>query len=193
MNTKVISLVSATNRRQYIQEFLQNQSINFDFVDAIEGTQLTPVPYRLHQNAVACFHSHRQLLEWASAQNETTLILEDDAYSTKSVLEEIEKILETETLWDIIFLGWKSKARVEEVDDKLVKSSHFILAHAYLVNPIGAKRILTFLGEPDDHIDMRISELGRKNIVRVLLVKDKIFTQKGFETQIPKIKNNKTR
>ncbi len=193
MNTKVISLKSAQTRRQYIQEFLQSQSIDFDFVDAVEGTELNPVPYRLHQNAVACFLSHRQVLQWAATQNEPTLILEDDAYSTENVLEEIEEILKTETLWDIIFLGWRSKARVEEVNDKFIKSSHFILAHAYIVNPIGARRIVTFLGEPNDHVDMRISELGRKNIVRVLLTKDKIFTQKGFDTQIPKIKNKKSK
>ncbi len=92
---------------------------------------------------------------------------------------------------DIIFLGWNSKSRVAEVDKLFVKSSFFILAHAYIVTPIGAKRILTFLGNATEHVDIRICELGRKNIIRILLLKDKLFYQKGFSSQIPKLKITK--
>jgi GR25 family glycosyltransferase involved in LPS biosynthesis len=125
-------------------------------------------------------------MEWASEKTEPVLILEDDAYSFKNIEDEIEIILSSDVKWDIIMLGWINKSDTQEVDDLFLKCDSFILTHAYLINPIGAKRILKFLGEPENHIDIRISEMGRNNIVRVLLSKEKIFYQNGLESQIPK-------
>jgi GR25 family glycosyltransferase involved in LPS biosynthesis len=191
MNIKVISLNTAIERREYIENHLSSQSLNFSFIDAVEGSTIEDGVPKLHKNAIACFLSHKMALEWASKQSEPTLILEDDAFSIRGINEEIKKILNTDQLWDIVFLGWKSRERVAELDELFVKSNMFILAHAYLANPIGAKRILTFLGNATEHVDIRICELGRKNIIRVLLLKDKLFYQKGFASQIPKLKITK--
>ena len=188
MNIKVISLTSATERRTHIEKLLSNKGLQFEFIDAISGDTVKSDNPKLHQNAVACFLSHRKALEWASVQTGPTLILEDDAFSNADIIHEVEKILKTDLPWDILFLGWHPKSRLDEVNQDFYKCSYFILTHAYLVNPVGAKRILTFLGEPTEHVDIRIAELGRKNIVRVLLSKTKIFHQKGFKTQIPKLK-----
>lgn len=173
--------------------FLADQSIDFEFVDAITSSEITENPTRFHPSVLACFFSHKRTLEWASKQGEPTLILEDDAWSNREVTKEIEKLLATDQKWDIILLGWISKSPLQEVNSQFVKSSNFILAHAYIVNPVGAKRILSFLRKAGQHFDVRLAELGRNNIVRVLLAKDQILYQGGHHSQIPKarIKNKK--
>ncbi len=99
MNIKVISLNTAIERREHINNHLSSQQLDFSFIDAVEGSTLEDEVPKLHKNAIACFLSHKKALEWASKQSEPTLILEDDAVGVRNIKTETEKILKTDLLW----------------------------------------------------------------------------------------------
>jgi GR25 family glycosyltransferase involved in LPS biosynthesis len=191
MKTYVISLERARTRRDHMNGFLKEKSIQFDFVDAIDGLKDKYKNSKFHTSVIATFLSHKKVLEMVAESSDITLILEDDAYSNLDVNDEIDKILKTDLAWDIIFIGWQdcSKKTPKILNDDFVKPGEFLLSHSYIVSPLGAKRILRYLGEADTHIDMRLSDLVCKNnIIRGIFTKKQIFSQCGFKSQIPKNK-----
>lgn len=185
MKTLVISLNRALERREKISSFLKSSNIDFEFIDAVDGLKIGDPNKHFHPSVIATFLSHKKALEVAS-NNDITLILEDDAIGDLNVLEKIDNILKTELSWDVIFLGWSTKGKIKEIDNDFIKLDKFILSHAYIVNSTGVKRILRYLGEANNHIDIRLSEMIRKNIIRGIFTKEKVFKQNGSKTQIPK-------
>jgi GR25 family glycosyltransferase involved in LPS biosynthesis len=193
MKVLVISLKDATERRNHIQTHLSEKGIDFEWVDAISGSQITNNQTPYHPNVIATFLSHKGALEIAQENDEETLILEDDAFTyLDNPFSKISDIIETDKKWDVIFLGWKDLSnKRKDIDDKFFVTDNFILAHSYIVNKVGARRILTFLGGETNHIDKRYSEMIRRNLVRGIFSKEIIFHQSKFKTQIPKkVKKN---
>lgn len=188
MKTIVISLIRAKDRREKINNHLKSVGIEFEFLDAVDGLKIEDTNKKFHPSVIATFLSHKKALEIAAKNEGITLILEDDAITDLDVNEKLEKIIKSDLSWDIILLGWRNKGKIKEIKEDFFKLDDFILSHAYLLNPIGAKRILRYLGEANTHIDFRISELIQKNIIRGVFTKYQLFNQNGSKTQIPKIK-----
>src|SRR5262245_6692080 len=93
MRTYVINLPRATDRREAMERQLATSDLDYEFVEAIEGRNLsadeyaelvdhTAVerwPHWLTPGAIGCLLSHRRVLEMAAERDEPSLILEDDA------------------------------------------------------------------------------------------------------------------
>ena len=178
-------------------QILSEQNIDFEFFDSLSPTDLDKVlfentPYHLSKEAVATFETHKAVLNKIKDDNNFTIILEDDATPTsKEVIKEIEYLVSTDLDWDIIFLGWTPKSIIEKkiVNQSFLKIRKFIGMHAYIVNPKSVDKVLTQLGESNDHIDKRVSVVGQLNKLNTLFSTKKLFIQNTkFVTQIPKKK-----
>ncbi len=199
MKVVVLSLKDATTRREYMQSVLSNQNIEFEFVNSLSPLDVDPKlflnsPFYLSNEAVATFETHRMILQMVKDSGETTLVLEDDATPlVKFVLDEINFLLKTELTWDIMLVGYTQHIRIDKylLNNYFVKLAKFIGMHSYIVTPDGADKILSVLGEPNEHVDRRISILIRGNKIDGIFSKKKIFSQNNlkFKTQIPKKKH----
>lgn len=199
MKVVVLSLKDATIRREYMQSVLSKQNIQFEFINSLSPQDIDPklfenTPFYLSNEAVATFETHRMVLQMVKDSGETTLVLEDDATPlVKSVLDEIDFLVKTELIWDIMLVGYTQHIRIDKylINDYFVKLAKFIGMHSYIITPEGAAKILTVLGEPNEHVDRRISVLIRVNQINGIFSKKKIFSQNNlkFKTQIPKKKH----
>jgi len=84
----VISLARATDRRTAICSHLERLEIEYELVDAVDGSALTDVDIakyvapgqKLHRGAVGCYMSHVRAYEAIVSRNiPVALVLEDDA------------------------------------------------------------------------------------------------------------------
>jgi GR25 family glycosyltransferase involved in LPS biosynthesis len=185
----VISLKDALDRRNKIFNLLESKGVKFNFFDAIEGSLFSDNG-NLHKNAIACFESHREVIKIVSKSDKTFLVLEDDATtSIDDIYNYIEGLIKTELYWDSIILGWKTfkNSNIVELNKDFLNIDRFILLHSYIINRKGAKNILRYLGDSNNHVDIRLSYLNRYKYIKLIFVKDKIFFQNNSKSQIPKI------
>jgi GR25 family glycosyltransferase involved in LPS biosynthesis len=123
------------------------------------------------------------------------LVLEDDSTPFKpDFMEKIEELLKTKHKWDIMILGYfpdYRKLERKDICDKFDKLYKFIGMHAYIINPLSVDKILSQLGEPNVHVDYRISELIEEDKIIGIFSKINIFRQNNwdFKTQIPKARD----
>lgn len=199
MKVYVISLKSAQSRRNYMTSILNKNNIEFQFIDSLSPSDLEDrffkcSPYYLSKEAVATFETHRKVLQIVAESDDIGLILEDDATPVKEeILNEIENLLQSEINFDIMLIGYdnKSKRDYEFKNQMFYKFNKFIGLHSYIVKPEGAKKILSMVGDSNDHIDKRVSNLISNNSICGIFSKHKIFEQNksDFDSQIPKNKN----
>ena len=175
MNMKnfVISLKSASDRREHIINQFEGKGIPFNFFDAIEPSQITSQAEKigftirqgdLTQNELACFLSHFSL--WNKIVNENIgymAIFEDDIYlSDKS-----EKFLDT-TDWidgDIIKIEKVYKTvllknrKVKNIDGFKYVQGFLMKGHmgagGYILSLNAAKKIIEYVKSLSeiDHVD----------------------------------------
>ena len=175
MNMKnfVISLKSASDRREHIINQFEGKGIPFNFFDAIEPSQITSQAEKigftirqgdLTQNELACFLSHFSL--WNKIVNENIgymAIFEDDIYLSDTS----EKFLDT-TDWidgDIIKIEkvYKTvllKNKKEKNIDGLKYFQGFLMkghmgAGGYILSLNAAKKIIEYVKSLSeiDHVD----------------------------------------
>ena len=113
----VISLLRAQERRLSVVRQMTHHCIDFEFVDAVDGKQITDqelqkvnfdlaqkLGHKLSMGEIGCALSHITIYEMIIAKNiDKCIILEDDAYlhiNFKSIVEKIIKI----DHGDIVFL-----------------------------------------------------------------------------------------
>ncbi len=177
---------------------LNKCNIKFRFVDSlspkdIDSKLFENTPYYLSNEAVATFQTHIKALEVVKESGETTLILEDDATPLyNDVLTKLNLLLQTEIDYDIILVGYQERnsGYKKNVSKEFSKQGSFIGLHSYIIKPEKVDKILSLLGEPNDHIDKKISNLISSNRLNGIFTKKKLFKQNtDFISQIPKRKN----
>jgi hypothetical protein len=73
--------------------------------------------------------------------------------------------------------------------DLFYEVKNFIGFHSYIVNPISVDKILMRIGHPDEHIDVKTSNLINNREIIGVFTREKLFSQSSFPTQIPKKKD----
>jgi len=207
MKVFVISLKSVEERRKYMKSQLNRLGISYTFFDALAPADLdtklfTNRPEILSKEAIATFESHRAVIEKAKELQEPILVLEDDAtILVDDFLNQVEKLASTSLEYDLLFIGYMERGisgyikkgflnyqkKVESSDGLFCEVGSFIGLHSYIVNPLSADKILTAIGEPDEHIDAKISNIIQNGGLSGLFSQELLTKQnRDFTTQIPK-------
>lgn len=172
LQNHVISLSTAHDRRQHIENEFGKQGIEFEFFDAITpdlievtcqklGIDLTQ-NQRLSNGEKACFLSHVCL--WQKMLDEDIkylAIFEDDVYLGENAhlflnndtwVQAIDfDIIKLETWKELVHLG-KNSIDVFERQLKILKSTH-VGAAAYIINQHCAKKAIDYIKSlPNDYI-----------------------------------------
>jgi GR25 family glycosyltransferase involved in LPS biosynthesis len=195
MDVIVLSLPSAKDRRAYMSQVLSKEGISFRFFDSLSPGDIDPKliegrPRYFSPEGVATFETHRKAIEYTRDRGEYVLILEDDATPERpDVMSEIDRLLEQDMEFDMLFLGYLGTLGVKSTENpSFVKIKDFVGFHSYLVNPKSVDKILALLGEPKEHVDKVISKLIREGKIDALFSSTCLFRQakKKFSSQIPK-------
>ena len=173
------------------------ESFNIQVVSAIDGRDLTkqtmlsaPVrknwrdPFknrRLTKGEYACFQSHLKCWKLAAECSDPVLILEDDVIFTP--LYDEDTLLQKFTSdIDIIFLGYNENnpSKVVYHGDGFVTPDFPYNAHAYLIHPNTAKKLIQLTEEQDFSIipvDDWIAEKFKQKRLNVIACEDSMANQ----------------
>jgi glycosyl transferase, family 25 len=172
LQTLVISMLRSPDRRQRAAEELTKTSIEWQFLDAVDGKLLTaPIPeylpekvksllgFELMPGEIGAFLSHKKAWQACVDQNKPTLIFEDDFILFPQFEKTIDYLLNA-------YQGW-SLVRLQALEDSSYKIIHeagdFVIAEnevdalgctAYLVKPDAAQKLIDgarYIYEPIDH------------------------------------------
>lgn len=191
MKTFIISLKKSLERRQLMQNSLNDMGIEFTFFDAIDGSQEKflhnnkAVPhktkkrfgYSLTDGEIACYASHYLMWEKCVELNETILILEDNGTFTdteqfKACFPLFEKIADK---YDFIKLGGSHHSSKKSVKTHLLEavtpeinlirySKRNAGTVGYLITPNAAKQFLKNSDEFLEAVDNFIEKPWRHSI-----------------------------
>lgn len=188
LQTIVISLLRSLKRREKARSELSKTSLNWSFLDAVDGSELQSVPseyqsrkvkqllgFDMTPNEIGCFLSHKKSWQTCLENDQITLILEDDFILLPHFEKTLELLLTEFQDWDLIRL--QSLANSSHVivklmgDISIVKNlSDPIGATAYILKPSAAKILIENakdIYEPLDHF----LEHRKKHGVEILAVK----------------------
>ncbi len=176
----VINLSKSVNRKNHIINMFKPLDINYQFFEAVDGTQLTQQKIAeiydqkmakklrgrdLTLGELGCSLSHLGIYKKMLSENmEKVIILEDDACIGKNFVKIIKQINYFPNDWELVLLGYvipKHNCKIAQFKMNnvpnyyLYKSiSHFSAAHGYIINQNGAKKILKVnrkIYSPIDH------------------------------------------
>ena len=206
-----INLPKRKDRKKSFSE--RFQTINFDFISAVDGTKLDIKKLikagkigqtqfdpqgSTNKYVIGCGLSHLNAWEkFNKSKSETCLILEDDAYNTKKIIEVTTDLNTNEVVanpsqfwneildeikelnWDIIYLGKKEQyVNGEDVTNYFCKpfwSSGMFGAHSYLINKKSVKKLIKkykpIQYAVDVFLDLMIEEMN------VYALKESLFRQ----------------
>ena len=116
------------NSLSYTQLLKDGFDVNHDWTDPLLKTPLT-------KGEVGCFLSHWNLWNKCIEENESLLILEDDAILTHRFdINEISNLS-----YDFVYLGYKEMGEKKKVDDKFLTPDYPYWTLAYLIRPEAAR------------------------------------------------------
>ena len=168
----VISLRRSLDRRAKVEQEMQQISLPWSFLDAVDGSALQSPPseykalkvnllqgYELTANEIGCYLSHKEAWKRCVEKNVPTLILEDDFVLTPEFGHIIQTLLSNPDPWSFIRLQGLYEVSYEEVclidDIRLVKNiGDAVGATAYLLKPEIARTLIhesSDIYEPADH------------------------------------------
>ena len=183
----IISLKEDSSRKSHAISDIGKTHITWEFIDAINGNQLTTIPhydrkkglrlvgFELNLGEIGCFLSHRLAWQRCVDTKINTLVLEDDFVMLPFVEQALEVGLDHEELWEILRL----QAMVEVQCKKIATHRGFDFFHnladplgttAYVVKPSSAQALLKMSEifiEPVDHF----VENFRKHHIQVTAIK----------------------
>lgn len=168
----VISLERSIERRERVKEQLNKISIQWDFLNAVDGYALPKMPasydcakvkrlqgYELTPGEVGCFLSHIKAWEACIAAQRPTLVFEDDFILGPNFEAVLLDLLEIPNEWDLVRLSGIYKTK----DSLLVQRGLYDLVQnlgdpcgtaCYLLNPHAAQVLINNAGniyQPVDH------------------------------------------
>lgn len=168
----VISLERSQERRKRVEEQLVKTSIQWRFMNAVDGYALSHLPsaykkskvmrlqgYELSPGEVGCYLSHIEAWKACVNAQMITLVFEDDFLISPRFESLLHDLLGIHHEWDLVRLSgiYETKDRV------IVSQNSFNLVHnlgdpcgtaSYILNPRAAKILLENTGdiyEPVDH------------------------------------------
>jgi len=158
MDTLVISLPNAKERRDFQQNQLSKLGLEFAFLDATSIHDLNEATYKQHYQdwqrplkttEVACYYSHRRAWDKIIQSNRPALILEDDALLSKCVPELLKDFADKENT-DLINLENRARKKfVSRSGESIACNSELLRlyqdrtgAAGYILWPSGAKKLI---------------------------------------------------
>ena len=158
MDTLVISLTNAKERRDFQQNQLSKLGLEFEFLDATSIHDLNEATYKQHYQdwqrplkttEVACYYSHRQAWDRVIQFNKPVLILEDDALLSKCVPELLKDFADKENT-DLINLENRARKKFVSRSGEHIACNSKLLrlyqdrtgAAGYILWPSGAKKLI---------------------------------------------------
>jgi len=206
----VISLPEAVERREKMQAQLVTLGLDWEFIDAVNGSAMALLPsaydqkkrlnrfgYDLSLGEIGCFESHKELWRVCVKSKRPLIILEDDVLLSDDFIGLVELIMSKNYDWDFfrlhggtdhnmktVFLFRLGKFRVvEELRDPST-------AAAYIIKPSGAIKLLEhshkYYHAVDDYIELR-----HINKLNILSIRPYPVTVGGFATTIKDRNNGK--
>ena len=168
----VISLHRSLDRRAKVEQEIQQISLPWSFLDAVDGSALQNPPseykafkvkclqgYELTPNEIGCYLSHKEAWKRCVEKNTPTLILEDDFVLAPEFGRVIQTLLSNPDAWSFVRLQGLYEVSYEEValidGVRLVKNiGDAVGATAYLLKPEVAHTLVhesSDIYEPADH------------------------------------------
>jgi glycosyl transferase family 25 len=172
LQTLVISLLRSPQRREKARSELSKTSLNWSFLDAVDGAQLKSTPpeyqpskvkrllgFELTPNEIGCFLSHKQAWLACLKNNQTTLIFEDDFILLPHFEKSLQLLLTEFDDWRMIRIQALVDAPhevVKTIGDLTIVRNHEdpLGATAYLIKPEAARILVEHakdIYEPLDH------------------------------------------
>jgi glycosyl transferase family 25 len=188
LQTIVISLLRSPQRREKARSELSKTNLNWDFLDAVDGSKLQSAPqeydvkkvrrllgFDMTANEIGCFLSHKKSWQACVDNNLPTLIFEDDFILLPHFEKTLQVLLTEFDDWSLIRLQGLAATQhrvIKQIDDiSIVKNDEDPLgATAYLVKPDAAKVLIQHakdIYEPLDHF----LEHEKKHGIEMLAVK----------------------
>jgi len=195
----VISLRRATERRRHMERLLSSLGLNAEFVDAVDGSSLTPEQQATYDRdralrvygaemtpaEIGCHLSHLSIYERIVREGlGVTLVLEDDIECDGELPVVLEAALRDRTLpWLVLRLqstkstivfGDRAKGRgldVARYGDRVVGRLRIgvLGGCGYLIKPEGARRMLRYASRPFMPIDQTMDRFWENGIVPFVL------------------------
>jgi len=172
LQTLVISMLRSPDRRQRASEELAKTTIDWQFLDAVDGKLLEfPIPeydakkverllgFSLMAGEVGAFLSHKKAWQACIDQNKPTLIFEDDFILFPQFEKTIDYLLNEYTEWNLVRLQALEDSPFNVIKDVgtwvIAKNQIDALGcTAYLVKPAAALKLIEgarSIYEPIDH------------------------------------------
>jgi glycosyl transferase family 25 len=188
LQTIVISLIRSPQRREKARSELSRTNLNWDFLDAVDGSQLQSAPqeydvkkvkrllgFDMTANEIGCFLSHKKAWQICVDNNLPTLVFEDDFILLPHFESTVQCLLTEFQHWNLIRLqglaATQDRVITQIGDISIVKNDEDPLgATAYLVKPDAAKVLIEHakdIYEPLDHF----LEHEKKHGIEMLAVK----------------------
>lgn len=197
----VISLERSTYRRERVLHELKNFSLEWDFLNAVDGCALKALPksydklkvkrlqgYELTPSEIGCYLSHMKAWEKCVKQNKITLIFEDDFVINGDLSQTVETLINMDRKWSLVRL-----AALYDVEHRIIDRREGIElvenkgdpvgAAAYLIKPSAAAQLVkcsSAVYEPVDHYLEHYSKHG----LRMLAIKPYPISVEGKDSTI---------
>ena len=172
LQTLVISLLRSPQRREKAISELSKTSLNWSFLDAVDGSQFQSLPkeynsskvrrllgFDLTNSEIGCFLSHKQAWQICLEKNQPTLVFEDDFVLLPNFEKTLQLLLTDFKDWQLVRLQALAGSSYEIVksfgDISIIKNlSDPVGATAYILKPEAAKILIDHadeIYEPLDH------------------------------------------
>ncbi len=172
----IISLARASARRAKLRARLEDLGLAFEFMDAVDGLTLTAADRAvyngrkrrifmgkdLYPGEIACLLSHKHAIARVAADDTPWLILEDDVQLGDDFPAVIRALMATPDDWELVrFFGDEKHAKRLQRKLLPLAAGYWLTrlsttpgeAHAYLISPAGARKLLRqlrYTGTPID-------------------------------------------
>lgn len=162
MKIFVINLARSTERRKCIEQQLSLLNLEYEIVEAVDGSQLSytdimketrPLNYALSCGEVGCALSHINIYKKIVSEGiPMALVLEDDALIDHITVEAMSEIEERNISFPTVTLLTEGPKYIDKPLHKSDKKKHFIYevleatcSHGYVLNNSAAFRMANFL------------------------------------------------
>lgn len=134
--TYCINLKRRPDRREKCTEIFNTNNINVEFMDAVDGTELSHFQHRIQAARVGCIQSHKEILSRIKKNNyKYTLITEDDIAFDCDLKEKFnERCNEIPDDFAILYLGGNNIIPPVPLSQHIGKCRRTLTTHSYIVN-----------------------------------------------------------
>ena len=203
----VISLPSALERRAVMTERLAALGLPFRWFDAIDarGTDVGAQPIYdgrrrrlffgrdLTGGEIGCLLSHRAVIEQAAAGDRPLLVLEDDAILHEGTVAVLRALMADQSDWELVrFLGSPKVARSRQRRLRNLGGGFWLTrllttpggAHAYLIRPEGARKLLRRLARTAFPVDTLMGQSWRTGVANLTVQPGIAVSDEAMESSI---------